>query len=314
MREIVYKKHGDVTVLEERDGPEPRKRRGRLRVEVYAIGLNPLDCRLRRGEMRALSAVTMPRRTGSDFAGVVLDVGQGVEGYAPGDRVFGMLSQFVDGASADLVSVRVEQVAHVPETLDLETAAGVPLASLTAYQALTHLVDVGPSHHVLVNGASGGVGSFATQLCKIKGARLTTVTSHRNTAWMSELGADNTLDYNQTDFTKGPQRYDLVFDCYGNRSFASVRSVLESEGTFISVIPDPRNLASTLPNIFRKAKSKVVAVRPRGHELKILGGLIDAGQLEPVIDRVYERSAVHDAYRFLETKRARGKVVLRMRG
>ena len=180
-------------------------------MDVRAVGLNPLDYRLRRGEMLPFMAGSH-RMTASDYSGVVSAVGPGVKDIACGDHVYGMINQVFDGAAADRIMVSPNQIALKPKNLDMESAAAVPLAAMTAYQALHGHAKIARGHRVLINGASGGVGTFATQLAHIAGAHVTAVTSFRNTDWMSSLGADAVIDYTQRDFADGPEQYDIVFD------------------------------------------------------------------------------------------------------
>ena len=168
MKAIGYTRHGDVTVLERIEVPKPNVGRGEVLVRVRAVGLNPLDYRLRKGELRLLTGLRMPRYVASDFAGTIVGVGRGVQGYSAGDDVFGMASQVVNGCSAQFISISQHQIAHMPTSLSFEAAAAVPLASLTAYQALLHIADLKREHHVLINGASGGVGTFAIQIAHQK--------------------------------------------------------------------------------------------------------------------------------------------------
>ena len=203
-------------------------------------------------------------------------------------------------------------MAPAPPSLDLTTAAAVPLAALTAYQALTNLVNVQSGTRVLVNGASGGVGTVATQIAASLGAHITAVTSFRNTDWMKDLGAAETIDYTQTDFTQGEARYDVVFDCYGNQSYGKTKGVLTANGTYISTIPAGHTYSSTVLNPLRRRKSKVVVVQPRGSDLNVITQLIEDGSVRPIVDHVFERDDMHAAYEKLESKRAKGKIVVRL--
>ena len=216
------------------------------------MALNPLDYRLRKGELRMLTGLRFPRLIGSDFSGTIEAVGRDVSEYDVGDTVYGMLRQIFDGVSADLIAVDASQIASAPRSLDLTTAAAVPLAALTAYQALTNLVRVQQGTRVLVNGASGGVGTFATQIAADLGAHVTAVTSFRNTDWMASLGAAETIDYTQTDFTRSEARYDVIFDCYGNRSFGKTKGVLTAAGTYISTIPPVIRIARRCSTLRRR--------------------------------------------------------------
>ena len=312
MRGIVYRKHGGVEQLEEAELPEPKMGPDRVLVEVHSIGLNPLDYRIRNGEMGPLAKMMGPRLIGSDFAGHVVQAGSDVRDLVAGDRVFGMVFQPRTGTSADRISVKRSALTRSPSNLDDSAAATVPLAALTAYQALHHIAHLHTGQRVLINGASGGVGTFAVQMAKIIGAHVTTVTSHRNTDWMAELGADETIDYTETDCCSGDARYELFFDCYGNRSFAKASRVLSDKGIYITTIPGPRSYSWSLANSFRGQKSHVVLVRNRMGDLSAIRELIESGKLSPMVDTVYSRGQIKEAYEALESKRTKGKIAVKI--
>ena len=312
MRAIGYRRHGDVRVLEHLEAPKPVARAGEVLVRVHAFGLNPLDYRLRQGELKLLTAFNMPRYVASDFAGTVAEVGPGVEGFSVNDSVFGMASQVVNGCAAQFIRISQDQIAKMPPTLGFEIAAGVPLASLTAYQALSDITRVHKGDRVLINGASGGVGTFATQMAYRKGALVTGVTSFRNTDMVSRLGAQHIVDYTQRDFAEENERFDLIFDCYGNRRFEQVERVLSTRGRYISTIPAWSRYTSVVFNPLRAKKSSVVVVRARGHQLAVIASMIEAGEITPIVEKVYESHQFVEAYTHLESKRAKGKITVKM--
>ena len=312
MHAIAYRKHGAIDQLEELERPKPVPQAGEALIEVKAIGLNPLDYRLRRGEIGPLTVLNGPRLTGSDFAGLIVETGGDLDGFEIGDRVMGMVNQMFTGVSADLITVHQKHLCPCPDNVDDLTAATIPLAAYTAYQALHEQGELSTGMRVLINGASGGVGTYAVQLARISGAEVTAVTSHRNSDWMDSLGAQHIVDYTQTDFVELKEHFDIVFDCYGNRSFTKVRPVLSPGGVYITTIPSPRSYAWSIPNGFRKQKSKVVLVRSRQSDLKNIKDLVENEELKPIIDSHFERDDIHGAYAKLESKRARGKISVRM--
>ncbi len=310
MRAVIYQKHGGIEHLELVDIDDPELRSTEVLVKVHSIGLNPLDYRLRRGEMGPLTLFNRHRLIGSDFSGRVVEVGERVSGLSVGDRVFGMVFQPMTGTSAERISVNPKNLCVTPYNLDDATAATVPLASLTAYQALHNLAQVQPNQRVLVNGASGGVGTYAVQLAKLAGAHVTAVTSYRNTSWMPKIGADTVIDYTNSDCCQGDPSYDVFFDCYGNRSFAEACSVLKPQGIYVSTIPAIRTFSSTLLNPLRSQKSKVVMVSSKSSDLAVIKTYIENGQLVPIVDEVFDVARIKDAYEKLETKRAKGKIAV----
>ena len=309
---IVYQKHGGPEVLEEVERPAPRLGANSVLVRVDSMGLNPLDYRLRRGEAGPLTLLNGPRLIGSDFSGAIIKVGRSVTDFKVGDEVFGMVNQILTGTSATQIAVPTHKIVHSPSNIDKSTAATVPLASLTAYQALHNLAGIRPGARVLINGASGGVGTYATQLAHIAKAHVTAVTSFRNVHWMHELGATDIIDYTKTDFAEESERYDLIFDCYGNRHFPQVRDVLRDGGLYINTIPSGRQYVHCLGNGLRSKKNKVVVVRSRPSDLRRIGSLIEDNRLRPIVDSTFSRSQIQAAYAKLETKRTKGKIALNL--
>src|SRR5918997_6072195 len=243
MRAMVARRHGGPKVLRTEEVERPEARGKKVLVEVRAAGVNPVDWRIRRGELRPLSTL-MPRRVpGRDVAGVVAAVGDQVRNFATGDRVFAMLDGVSGGGYAEYAVAGEDAIAEMPENLSFEEAASVPLASLTAVQAIRealrevtrnapHACDTGElaRRKVLVNGASGGVGTFAVQFAKISGALVTAVCSAESTTLARELGAERVVDYEEEDFARHEERYDVIFDVVGNRSFGGCKPALRPTG------------------------------------------------------------------------------------
>jgi NADPH:quinone reductase-like Zn-dependent oxidoreductase len=258
------------------------------------------------------------RIRGVDFAGRVEAVGGAVTAFAPGDEVYGVTT----GAFAEYVCARDNTIAHKPAALTFEQAAAVPLAANTALIALRDKARVQPGQHVVINGASGGVGTFAIQLAKARGAEVTAVCSPRNTAQAHTLGADHTIDYTTTDFTRGANCYDTVLDLVGNHSLTALRRTLAPGGTLIlsgGGTSRGGSLLGPLPLIVRGQLVARLARRQRIHvlttststkNLTALTALVEAGALTPVIDRTYALPETPEAMRYLETTHAAGKVII----
>lgn len=322
MRAVVARGHGGPKVLGVEEVERPAAADGELLVKVSAAGVNPLDWRLRRGELRPLTALKRHRVPGRDVAGEVTAVGDGVEGFQVGDLVYAMLGS-VFGGYAEYATVDQGAAAHKPDNLSYEEAAGVPLAALTAIQGLRGALRDLPHdcdealgrRRVLINGASGGVGSFAVQLARIFGAEVTAVCSAKNSALVEELGADRVVDYEEEDFTGHRDCYDVVFDVAGNRSFRTCRRALRRGGIYVTTELWPRNFlwqALTFPGENRKAR--VVVVKASGRDLGLLGSLFEARRLRVVLDEVYPFEEAAAAHAHGEAGRAAGKIVLRVRG
>jgi NADPH:quinone reductase-like Zn-dependent oxidoreductase len=310
MRAIGYTQHGDIDKLQVIDRPEPTARWGQVVVEVHSNALNPLDYRFRRGEMGP-DVLLGPRLIGRDFAGTVSAVGAGVTTVGIGDRVMGMT---LFGTAAQQISVRASKVVKIPDSMDESTAATIPLVGLTAYQIIHDRLRVKPGQHVLVHGASGGVGTYVVQLAKLAGAKVTAVASYRNIEWLPSIGADDMIDYTQIDCCSGTEKYDAFIDCYGNKSLALTRSVLKEDGIYLTVEPFPGAFIDPVLNLGRRQKAMVVVVQNKTIQLQEVCRLIESGAVQAVVQQVYPATEIHKAFEMLETKHTRGKLSVRILG
>jgi NADPH:quinone reductase-like Zn-dependent oxidoreductase len=325
MRAIVHDRYGPPEVLRVAEVPTPAPGDHEILVRVHAAAVNARDWHLLRGDpylARLMSpelGLGAPKVTvrGTDFAGTVEAMGRGVTRFRPGDEVYGE----ANGAFADYVSAPESVVDRKPANLSFVQAAAVPLAANTALMGLRDCAGVHTGQHVLINGASGGVGTFAVQLAKAFGAEVTAVCSARNVDLVRGLGADHVIDYTAEDFTKHGRRYDIVFDLVGNRTLAGLRRSLTRTGTLIlsgggvsrgGSLVGPMGLMMRGMAVGRFVRQRVVllAAVPSAANLATLTGLIEAGQLVPVLDRTYPLAQAADAIRYVEVEHARAKVVL----
>ncbi len=319
MRAVVYRRYGSPDVLQLEEVPKPAVKDGDVLVRVHAAAVNPLDWHLLRGKpyiVRPTSGWRTPKRNipGVDVAGVVEAVGRDVTGLKPGDEVFGEKSR----ACAEYVCGPEKLFVHRPANLTLAQAAAVPVGAVTALQSLREKGNVQPGQKVLVNGASGGVGTFTVQLARSFGAEVTGVCSTANVELVRSLGADHVIDYTREDFTRSPNRYDLVIDNVGNRSLMSMRRVLAPTGTLVLVgaskgnwiAPIARILAAQQMSRFGTQRMVGMFTDMTRDDLLFIKDLIERGEVTPVIDRTYPLAETPDAIRYLETMRARGKVII----
>lgn len=313
MRAIQFHRYGGPEVLRYEEVRERAPRVGEVRVLVHAAGVNPKDVLIRKGKMRVVSGLGFPQGLGHDVAGVVEAVGRGVKRLREGDEVYGMIPGWTAGAYAEKVTMSARHLALKPARATMEQAAGVPLAAMTALQALRDLLRVQPGEEVLLNGASGGVGVFAVQVTKLLGAVPVAVCSARNEGFVRELGASEVLPYDRAPLSEMDRTFDAFFDIFGSAPWEKARRHLGSSGRYVTTIPRPETLARDLWTRRSRKPARVVLVHPRPRDLSTLAKWIDLGALEPVVDRVYPIEAVADAHRYVETKRARGKVVLKVR-
>jgi NADPH:quinone reductase-like Zn-dependent oxidoreductase len=319
MRAVLYCSYGDPDVLAIDEIEKPTPGPAQLLVRVQAASVNPLESHFMRGEpylMRFGNGLRKPSaiRLGVDFAGTVEAVGSEVTTFKPGDAVFGGRN----GALADYVVVAARSVVAKPANLSFSQAAAVPVAALTALQAVRDKGRVRAGQQVLVNGASGGVGTFVVQIAKSFGATVTGVSSTRNLELVRTLGADHTVDYTRGDYTRGTARYDVIIDMVGNHSLRANRGVLQPDGIYVMVGGPSGRWIAPLDRVVG-----MMAVRPfvsqeltffistlNVADLDTLRDLMQAGTITPVIDREYPLEQVAAALRHLETGRARGKIVV----
>jgi len=321
MQAIVYHKYGspEVLRLEEVEQPTPGDRE--ILMKVRAASVNPYDWHLLTGlpyVARLQFGLLRPRVTapGIDVAGQVEVRGKAVTRYRPGDYGFGSVGA---GGLAEYVCISEDLMVSKPSKLTFEQAAAVPAAGLTALQGLRDHGRIEAGQKVLINGASGGVGTFAVQIAKAFGADVTGVCSKRNVDLVQSIGADQVVDYTREDFTRGQQRYDLILDNVGNRSLSACRRVLTPKGVYVSSFGRPENrwLGPFAQLIEMKVMSPFVShglrsfvTAPNGEDLEVLQELLEAGKVTPIVDRTYPLSQTPDALRYLEEGHARGKVVI----
>jgi NADPH:quinone reductase-like Zn-dependent oxidoreductase len=319
MKAIVYHHYGspDVLVCENVEKPSPGD--DEVLIRIRAAAANPMDCHLMSGAiiMRPMTGLRKPKMTrpGADFAGEVEAVGRNVTRFKPGDPVIGGAR----GAFAEYVCAPENRLALKPANLTFEQAAAIPVAGLTALQGLRDKGRIQPGQKVLINGAAGGVGTFAVQIAKSFGAEVTGVCSTKSVDLVRSIGADHVIDYSQADFTRRAERYDLIFDCVGNRPLSASRRVMTSKGTFVPVGvrpggrwigPLPYLLKLLVSSWFVNQKVVFFVASIRTDDLMVLKELIEANKVTPVIDRCYRLSEAPEAIRYLKAGHARGKVVM----
>lgn len=309
MRAARYDRYGTVDVLEVRQVDDPRPRRGQVLVRVRAAALNPKDVLLRRGKFPLLAGFGFPKGVGYDWAGEVVALGPGVRTPAIGTRVYGMI-QGLAGSCAELLAANVRELAPAPSGLPFEQAAAIPLAAQTALQALRDVAAVRSGEHVTIHGASGGVGLFAIQIAKQLGAHVTTTSSEANLALCASLGSDLALDYRRDAIVDRARRCDVFFDVYGNQSLAQVRAMLSPRGMYVSTVPKAHVIAAWTRTLVARQRCRLVVVRSRTQDLALLAQWTEEGALRIAIDSSYPLEAIREAEERVETRRARGKVVL----
>jgi NADPH:quinone reductase-like Zn-dependent oxidoreductase len=333
MKAFVVERYGSGEGTRIADVPEPQPGAGEVLVRIHAASLNPIDFKTREGKVKAILPYKLPFILGSDLAGVVEACGPGASAFKPGDEVYGRASKMRIGSFAEAIAISEADIAPKPASLDMCQAASIPLVGLTAWQAFVERAKLRPGQKVLIHAGSGGVGTLAIQIARHLRALVATTTSTANVDWVKALGADIVIDYRKQDFTELLRDYDVVLDTLGGETLARSVQVLRPGGKIVSISgpPDPDfareigagrllSLAMRLMSmgIRRRARRHQVGyefffMRPSGTQLRELTALVDAGELRPVVDRVFAFSEIKAAFDYLETGRARGKVVLQMR-
>src|SRR5665648_378027 len=323
MKAMIYKKYGQENELKliETDSPTPKDHE--VLIKVHAVSLNRVDVILLTGKpffiRLAGCGLLKPKHSvlGADVSGVVEIVGKNVIQFKPGDEVFGDLSACGIGGLAEYVCADEKALALKPANISFEEAAAAPMAAVTALQALKRIRAIQPGEKVLINGASGGVGTFAVQIAKAFGAEVTAVCSTRNLEMVHSLGADHIIDYKKEDFTKSGQQYDLILAVNGYHPISDYLGVLKPEGTYVVA-------GGSMVQLFQAASRKkknsntggqkivVSSLVQSQKDLNFIKELIESGKIKPVIDGCYPLSKTPEAFRYFENEHPRGKVVITM--
>lgn len=310
MKALVLNQYGGPEQLQIQEVSIPQIKSGEILVRIHAAGVNPVDYKIRNGSMKLLAGKKLPRILGADLAGVVEQAGEKSK-FRPGDKVFGMLT-YSGGAYAEFVAVKENQLCMIPDGMNMIEAAATPLASLTALQALQKSNGVKPGVKVLVNGASGGVGSFAVQIAKAFGAHVTGVCSTANVDFVKSLGADKVIDYTKDDFTQLDEQFNTVFDAVAKSSFRKCRKIIIEGGKYITTLPNNGHFLYQALNFTRATKAIFIGTKPSGNDLMIIADMFKKRQVRPYIQKVFPLAEAAEAHRLMETGRVRGKLVLKV--
>jgi NADPH:quinone reductase-like Zn-dependent oxidoreductase len=332
MKAFVVGRYGSKGGLQMREVPEPGIGEHDVLVEVRAASVNLLDAKIRDGEFKRILPYRVPFVLGNDMAGRVVRVGPAVRSFAPGDEVYARPGTDNIGTFAELAAVHEGDLAVKPATLTMEESAALPLVALTAWQALVERADLQPGQKVLVHAGSGGVGTIAIQLARHLGAHVATTTGTANTGWVKNLGAEVVIDYKRDDFETVLRDYDVVLDSLGGQTLEKSLRVLKPGGIAIGIAgpPDPgfareigANPVVRLATVLLSGRTRLRArrrhvrysflfMKASGEQLRAIAALADAGVIRPVVDRVFPFASVKDAMAYVESGRAKGKVVVTM--
>lgn len=310
VRKVIYKQFGDESVLEIADQAVPSIQKDQLLIRVKAVSINPLDWKVYGGDMKLMSGSTFPKSVGIDFSGIVEQPGSAVTRFTAGDAVIGVLDVFKGGALADYVVVKETDIAPKPTNISFEQAAALPLTGLSALQIIDQLAAVSPNQDVLINGATGGIGVFAVQIAKKRGARVTAVVSTKGVAEATKWGADTVIDYTKQSIKHLAQQFDAVIDLSTKLSFTEAKNLMKPKAIFVSTLPAPLPLLySFVNNLFSGQKHKILIVKLTVDRLNTLTHLAE-DDLQIVLDKTYSFANVREAYGEARRGKLIGKSVI----
>ena len=333
MKAFILERYGKTNSIRAGDMPDPAVGDDDVLVQIHAASVNPLDIKIRDGAFKLILPYRLPLILGNDLAGVVVKVGSHVRRFKPGDEVYARPDKDRIGAFAEFISIREDSVALKPKRLTMEEAASIPLVGLTAWQALIERAHLKKGQKVLIHAGSGGVGTFAIQLSKHLGATVATTTSTANLDWVTRLGADEVIDYKKDDFDTIVRDCDVVLDTLGGETLKKSLRVLKPGGKLVGIAgPPDSDFANEIgaswflklvmrllsSRIRRNARRRHVTysflfMRASGDQLREIASLIDSGIIRPVVDRVFPFASTKEALVYVETGRAKGKVVVKVR-
>ncbi len=324
MKALQIMQYGEIKgSLSINDIDKPTIKSNDILVEVKAASLNPIDYKLVEGHLKDMVSLNLPCTIGFDVSGVIVEKGTDVNNFEIGDKIFARVPQEQMGTVAEYVAVNTDVVAKKPENISFEEAAGLPLVGLTAIQALER-VGIKENDRVLIHAGSGGVGSFAIQYAKAKGAIVYTTTSSKNVDWVKALGADRVIDYKTEDYKAVANNLDIVFDTLGDDYTFEAFEIIKEGGKVITIVGPPdeetaKQMGMTdykLPEKLSKLIEKKSAIyrltwmQPNGEQLKAINSMVEAGDIKPIVDLIYPFEDGIDAYEYLATGRAQGKVII----
>jgi NADPH:quinone reductase-like Zn-dependent oxidoreductase len=315
LRAAVINKYGSASELQVQEIPTPAPSDIEILVKVECASINPVDYKMRRGDLKLIFGNNFPRVLGVDFAGVIAETGKFVTAFKPGDIVFGMSSPLHTrfGTYAEYTLTRPDSLALTNPQLPAEHAASIPVAGLTALETLKYMMQLRNGDSVLINGASGGVGSFAVQIAKALGVKVYATCSADNLEFVRSLGADEVCDYKQTDVSQLKEKFNGIFDASAKLKYSKVKHLLTSNGMYVTTLPDAPAILATAASWFTPKKCRIVMVgtgRNVEEELSEFADLVLRNKVRPIIGKTIPLSAVAETHALAEQGHARGKTVI----
>jgi len=310
MKAIVYEKFGTTDVLKTVDQSRPTIKSDQVLVKVKAFSINPMDWKIRKGEMKLMSGSKFPKYTGTDFAGIIEDIGSSVSGLRIGDEIFGVVKNMKEGASAEYIAVPSSLVWKKPSDISFAQAASIPVVGIAAVTALQKLGNINSQTKILVNGATGGFGMFLLQLLKQHAAHVTAVSSTKGLEFAKKWGADAVIDYTKENLLSKKAAFDIVIDLSGKMGYKNAKEIMKHKALFLDPTPKPIAIPlSLLKNLFTSKKHIVVLSSPSKKYIDILLGAINVG-LEIEVNKVFPFEQYKEAYQYAERGGYIGKVAV----
>lgn len=306
MKAVRIHEYGGPEVLRYEDAPKPEPAGDEILVRIAAVGVNPVDWKIREGHLKSILPLEFPITLGCEVSGTIESVGENIKTLKAGDEVFGFINLMKNGAYAEFAVAKETELALKPKTLNFLDAAAVPVGALTSWQALFETANLKSGQTVLIHAASGGVGSIAIQLAKAKGAKVIGTASGKNEEFVRELGADEFVDYTTARFEDTAKNVDVVFDTVGGDTQTRSFAVLKPGGVLVSLVqpPSPDEAAK------HGVKAAMINVQPKSEQLKEIAEMVDAGKIKVSVERVLPLSDVKQAHELSEEGKTRGKIIL----
>jgi len=310
MKKIIYKQFGNADVLQMAEFANPLVTETTILIKVKAVSINPLDWKIMNGEMKLMAGSKFPRGTGIDFSGIIEEVGNSIEKYKKGDEVFGLLDVFKGAALSEYILVNERDISLKPRGISFEEAAAAPVVGSAALQIINTLVDIHNGSEVLINGASGGIGMFAIQIAKMKGAMVTAVVSNSALRAVKDWGATYAVDYQAVDVLKENKHYDVVIDLSNQMSFSAAKRIMKASSVYVHTAPGPKEIISSFfVNLISGKKFKVLMLKPAPAYLTELTTYIEQG-LAIAISNTYPLTSFREAYMEVKHGHIIGKAVI----
>jgi NADPH:quinone reductase-like Zn-dependent oxidoreductase len=314
MQAIAYQKFGNIQVLQTVEEPKPSIQSNQVLVKVKAVSINPMDWKIRKGEMKLMSGTKFPKHTGVDFAGIIEDTGTAVTGFKKGDEVFGVVKNMMkEGALAGYVAVSSSLIWKKPEHISFPQAASIPVVGVAAVTALQKMGNINPHTSILVNGATGGFGMFLLQLLKQQGANVTAVTSTKSVEYAQKWGANSVIDYTKENVLTQNITYDIVIDLSGKMGYSNAKKIMKANALFLNPVPKPVEIpASLFKNLFTGKKHIVILSSPSGRIMDVLLNAVNKG-LQIEVSKIFPFTQSKEAYQYAEQGGYIGKVAVEIK-